>query len=162
MTTLPSEQSYRVSEAFFEKPRPLRIIVIGCGASGILFGYKLKKHIPDSEFVIYEKNHDVGGTWLENRYPGCACDIPSHAYQYPWAPNPEWNKFYSGAEDLWRYFKGVATDFNIMPYVQLKHTVVNAAWGEEEAKWTVSIAKEDGSQITDVGDFLIDATGVLK
>lgn len=61
--------------------------MIGAGVSGIMMGYKLQKLCPDVEFKIYEKNDTIGGTWLENRYPGCGCDIPSHAYAFPWAPN---------------------------------------------------------------------------
>jgi cation diffusion facilitator CzcD-associated flavoprotein CzcO len=155
-------ESYQVSEAVFGQPRKLRILIIGCGASGILFAYKLRKHLSDSEFVIYEKNHDVGGTWLENRYPGCACDIPSHAYQYNWAPNPEWNKFYSGSEELWKYFKRVAQDFDIMTNVRLRHRVSGAEWMEDDARWKLSIVKDDRCIITDEGEFLIDASGVLK
>ncbi|KAJ5217907.1 uncharacterized protein N7498_000006 [Penicillium cinerascens] len=136
--------------------------LIGCGASGVLFAYKLRKHLSDSEFVIYEKNHDVGGTWLENRYPVCACDIPSHAYQYNWAPNPEWNQFYSGSEELWQYFKRVAHDFNIMTNVRLRHRVSGAEWIETDARWRLSIVKDDGCLITDEGEFLIDASGVLN
>ena len=55
--------------------------------------YHIQKHLTNVEHVIYEKNHDIGGTWLENRYPGCACDIPSHAYTYPFALNPDWPRF---------------------------------------------------------------------
>lgn len=153
---------YNVTDAFFGKPRKLRIIIIGCGVSGILFGYKLQKHLPDCEFIIYEKNEDVGGTWLENRYPGCACDIPSHAYQYTWAPNPDWKKFYSGSEELWQYFKHVAQKFNILPFVKLRHEVVGAEWNEEDARWKVSITDEDNDIIIDHGDFLINASGILK
>jgi cation diffusion facilitator CzcD-associated flavoprotein CzcO len=57
--------------------------------------YKLQKHL--SEFVdirIFEKNSDLGGTWFENRYPGCACDVPSHVYQFSFALNPDWSKLY--------------------------------------------------------------------
>jgi cation diffusion facilitator CzcD-associated flavoprotein CzcO len=61
--------------------------MIGAGVSGIMMAYKMQKMCPEMEFKIYEKNNDLGGTWYENRYPGCGCDIPSHAYAFPWAPN---------------------------------------------------------------------------
>lgn len=60
--------------------RPIRVVIIGAGASGLLMAYKLQRNFDDVEFQIYEKNPDVGGTWYENRYPGCACDNPSHTY----------------------------------------------------------------------------------
>jgi len=73
--------SYQVRNQYIYKTRKLRVICVGAGLSGIAAVYKLSnKHADlDIEFQIYEKNHDVGGTWLENRYPGCACDVPAHS-----------------------------------------------------------------------------------
>ena len=67
--------------------RKLRVLTIGAGVSGIMMSYKIQKECNNVDHVIYEKNSDIGGTWLENRYPNCACDIPSHAYIYNFAPN---------------------------------------------------------------------------
>lgn len=72
--------------------RKLRLICIGAGISGIAAAYKYQKDLENVEFIIYEKNDDVGGTWYENRYPGCACDIPAHAYTYSWEGNPNWSR----------------------------------------------------------------------
>jgi len=73
--------SYTVCDQHIYKTRPLRVVCIGAGLTGIAAVYKLQtKHSDlDIDFQIYEKNHDVGGTWLENRYPGCACDVPAHS-----------------------------------------------------------------------------------
>lgn len=57
--------------------RAMRVIIIGAGASGIYMAYKLKYYFTDVVFDVYEKNADIGGTWFENRYPGCACDVPA-------------------------------------------------------------------------------------
>lgn len=67
------------------KNRKLRVLSIGAGVTGILNAYQIQKHCDNVEHVVYEKNEDIAGTWLENRYPGCACDIPSHAYTYSFA-----------------------------------------------------------------------------
>ena len=64
---------YIVSGEPIHKKRPIRIICIGAGIAGIAAAYKYQKNLSNATFVIYEKNQDVGGTWLENRYPGCAC-----------------------------------------------------------------------------------------
>jgi cation diffusion facilitator CzcD-associated flavoprotein CzcO len=80
-----------VEDHHIAKARKVRVIVIGAGISGIGFAYKAQS-LPDVEYVIYEKNAEVGGTWLESRYPGCSCDIPAHSYSYPWVGNPEWSK----------------------------------------------------------------------
>jgi heterodisulfide reductase subunit A-like polyferredoxin len=70
-----AEVSYVVSQDHIYKKRPRRVICIGAGIVGIAAAYKYQQRLSNISFSIYEKNHDVGGTWLENRYPGCACDI---------------------------------------------------------------------------------------
>lgn len=62
-----------ISERSIGESRPLKVIYIGAGVSGIVAAIEFLKNVPDLELVIYEKNPDVGGTWFENRYPGCAC-----------------------------------------------------------------------------------------
>lgn len=73
--------------------RKIRVLTIGGGVSGIMMAYKIQKECKNVDHVIYEKNADIGGTWLENRYPNCACDIPSHAYIYNFAPNVGFSTF---------------------------------------------------------------------
>jgi NADPH-dependent glutamate synthase beta subunit-like oxidoreductase len=82
---------YIIPDITLGVPRRLRVITIGAGASGLNLARQIDKHMQNVEHIIYEKNADVGGTWFENRYPGCACDIPSHNYQFTWEPNAEWN-----------------------------------------------------------------------
>ena len=88
----PSQSEYFISETDrLGEPRELRVITVGAGASGLNLIHQINKHMRHVSHVVYEKNPDVGGTWYENRYPGCACDIPSHSYQFTWEPSPEWN-----------------------------------------------------------------------
>jgi hypothetical protein len=70
---------YRISEHPLFARRPIRMICVGAGAAGLQVAYKAERVLKDVELQIYEKNSDIGGTWLENRYPGCTCDIPSHS-----------------------------------------------------------------------------------
>lgn len=70
---------YRIIEQPLFQKRPVRIVCVGAGAAGLQLAYKAGRLLEDYELQIYEKNHDIGGTWLENRYPGCQCDIPSHS-----------------------------------------------------------------------------------
>ena len=88
---LPTEDYVVKTQAAFA-PRPMRLVCIGAGIAGIAAAYKYQRQLHNVDFQIYEKNHDVGGTWLENRYPGCACDIPAHGYTYSWEGNPEWSR----------------------------------------------------------------------
>lgn len=70
----------------FGTKKKMRIAMLGAGISGLNFFKFAEQKLENVEIVCYEKNRDVGGTWLENRYPGCACDIPSVVYQFPWRP----------------------------------------------------------------------------
>jgi hypothetical protein len=102
--------AYSITESPLHTPSRVHIVIVGAGAAGLNIAYKAARQFGPGEvtFSIYEKNEDVGGTWLENRYPGCACDIPSHAYQWTFARNPEWSTYYAGSEEIWRYLKNWA------------------------------------------------------
>ncbi|CAI7602451.1 unnamed protein product [Penicillium viridicatum] len=153
---------YEVSETYFGQPNKVRIAIIGCGASGIAITRKIHQLLENYELVIYEKNPDVGGTWFENRYPGCACDIPSHAYQFTFAPNPEWSSFYSSASDIHRYLKTTAENIGVPSYLKLSHTVIAAEWSSSSALWSIQVRDSDGATFTDEVHFLINAAGVLN
>ncbi len=70
---------YRITEQPLHHRRSIRLVCVGAGAGGLQIAYKAERLLKDVQIQIYEKNSDIGGTWLENRYPGCACDIPSHS-----------------------------------------------------------------------------------
>jgi hypothetical protein len=70
---------YRVKEEPLYAKRQIRLVCVGAGAGGLQVAYKAERLLENVEVQIYEKNYDIGGTWLENRYPGCTCDIPSHS-----------------------------------------------------------------------------------
>ncbi|RFU29418.1 hypothetical protein B7463_g6928, partial [Scytalidium lignicola] len=103
---------YTLSHEPIHQYRKLRMVCIGAGIAGIAAAYKYQRQATNLDFIIYEKNNDVGGTWLENRYPGCACDIPAHGYTYSWEGNPEWSRFYAEAPEIHAYFKGCAVKWN--------------------------------------------------
>ncbi|KAI1918440.1 hypothetical protein LOZ65_004896 [Ophidiomyces ophidiicola] len=148
--SVSSASGYRVSDHMVNEPFPERkafkIIMMGAGAAGIDFVHHAAiafRDDPDVEFVVYEKNPDIGGTWLENRYPGCACDIPSASYQFQWRPNPEWTKYYSPSEEIWEYFKKVVDEEDMMRYIQLRTRVIHAAWKEAKSKWVIHLVQKD-------------------
>jgi cation diffusion facilitator CzcD-associated flavoprotein CzcO len=104
---------YSVTESPLGSTRQLRVVTIGAGASGLNLARQVELHMENVEHIIYEKNEDVGGTWFENRYPGCACDIPSHNYQFTWESNCEWSTFYSSAPEILKYFTDVAKKYKL-------------------------------------------------
>lgn len=74
----PVEVKWIVEERSIDKARPLRVVIIGSGISGIIASIRFRQRIPNVDLCVYEKNEDIGGTWLENRYPGCACGKAHH------------------------------------------------------------------------------------
>ena len=73
--SLPKESKWILEERSIDEARPLRVVVIGSGISGIMTSVRFRQRVPNLDLCVYERNEDVGGTWLENRYPGCACGM---------------------------------------------------------------------------------------
>ena len=88
----PGSTGYNIPDITLNDPknRRMRVLSIGAGVSGIMMAYMIQKECHNVGFVVYEKNADIGGTWLENRYPGAGCDIPRHAYTLSFALYPDW------------------------------------------------------------------------
>ncbi|KIW99575.1 uncharacterized protein Z518_11314 [Rhinocladiella mackenziei CBS 650.93] len=116
---------YRILQQYHSKPRKLRIVAAGAGASGLCLAYKLQKMlVPGSyELSIYEKNPNIGGTWFENTYPRVACDIPAHIYTFTFDPNPEWSQYYASGGEIQKYFEGFADRYGCREYVHLRTKV---------------------------------------
>jgi cation diffusion facilitator CzcD-associated flavoprotein CzcO len=150
--------------------KPFKIIFMGAGASGIDFLHHATREFasdPGVEFVCYEKNHDIGGTWLENRYPGCACDVPSAAYQFTWRPNPDWSMYYSPSKEIWEYFKNVVDEEGMMKYIRLKTAVSKAVWQEDKSKWVIHLVERNANdevvkEWDEECDMFLNGAGVLK
>ncbi|KAI1613524.1 cyclohexanone monooxygenase [Exophiala viscosa] len=143
--------------------RPLRVVVIGAGISGILASIRLPQRIPNLSLQIYEKNADIGGTWFENRYPGCACDIPAHTYQATFEPNHEWSQFYATSKEIHGYWRKVVEKYDCMKHIKLNHQIVKAVWDNRQGKWQLEVKNlKDGSTFTDTCDVVLSATGALN
>ncbi|RDW89163.1 monooxygenase-3 [Coleophoma cylindrospora] len=147
-----------------DTPRKLRIAIIGAGVSGIGLYIRFRQYVPSAELQIFEKNSDVGGTWFENRYPGVACDIPSHVYQYTFEPNTQWSKFFSGGAEILDYVRGVATKYGVQKSVSFNTRVFGATWNEIQGNWTVEFgdAAQKGRTETQTFDVVISAVGNLN
>ncbi|RAH79614.1 dimethylaniline monooxygenase [Aspergillus japonicus CBS 114.51] len=159
-----SRESYEIIDEPSRSRRKIRIIVIGAGASALNFAHDIDQSTLDIELVLYEKNPEIGGTWFENRYPGCGCDIPSVNYQFSWAPSPDWTSFYSGAPEILKYFKRVADEHGLHKYIRLSHRVVGASWNEHDEQWRVKVQRGDNPDdvFEDRGHILVNASGVLN
>ncbi|KAL2814982.1 flavin-binding monooxygenase [Aspergillus granulosus] len=169
-TIMPSPYSPLISERAIDQPRPLKVIYIGAGVSGILAAIKFREAVPDLDLVIYEKNPDLGGTWYENRYPGCACadhyrgtDVPSHSYQLSFESWTGWSSFFSGADEIREYWNRVATKYDVRKHIRFQSRCVGARWNTALSKWFVQIVDEaTGSVFEDSADVFVTGTGLLN
>ncbi|KAI1630479.1 cyclohexanone monooxygenase [Exophiala viscosa] len=158
-----ADTGYKITEERLGTPRRLRVVMVGAGASGLNMARHMELHMENYELMIYEKNADVGGTWYENKYPGCACDIPSHNYQFTWESNPNWSNFYSTSQEILKYFKEIADKYALYKYIKLNHYVHDAKWDEEAGIWNVKVKDSTtGAIVEDWGHIFINGCGILN
>ncbi|KAI1828600.1 hypothetical protein F4861DRAFT_10683 [Xylaria intraflava] len=157
------KQPYSIVEQPLGAAKHVRIVGIGAGASGLNMIRTLRRNLTNYEHVVYEKNSKVGGTWFENRYPGCKCDVPSHNYQFSWRPNPEWSNFFSPAEEIEQYLDRICKEEDMIDTIKTRHKVVGAWWNESRGLWELSIQNlETGEEFRDHANFIVDASGILN
>jgi len=137
------------------KPVRTRAVIIGTGFSGLGMAIKLQQQGVD--FVILEKADDIGGTWRDNSYPGCACDIPSHLYSFSFEPKPDWHNLFSYQPEIWDYLQGVTDKYGLRRYIEFNSHVDRGHWDDDECRWHVFTT--DGREY--VAQFLISGAGAL-
>ncbi len=139
---------------------PFRVVVIGAGLSGLAAGHRLQQAGVD--FVIVEKSDDVGGTWHDNRYPGCRVDNPNHNYSFSFAQRHDWPYHYSPQPVLHRYAQDCAEAFGLMDRIRFRTEVLSAVWSDDDLRWTVTVRGPDGAEEQLVADAVISAVGQLN
>jgi cation diffusion facilitator CzcD-associated flavoprotein CzcO len=155
--------TYKILEEPLGTRQHVRIVGIGAGMSGLNMIRTLRLHLDNYEHIVYEKNPEIGGTWFENRYPGCKCDIPSHNYQFSWRPNPEWRGFFGSASEIQAYLCQVCEEEKMRDVIKTRHQVEHAEWDEVDAVWRLKIIdSEKNVTFDDYCHFLLDGTGILK
>src|SRR5690349_20159811 len=92
-------------------PSHTEVLIVGTGFGGLAAAIKLRDE--GRQVVVLEKAHDVGGTWRDNTYPACACDVPSHLYSFSFAPNPEWTRTFGPQHEIYAYLRKVADDYGV-------------------------------------------------
>src|SRR4051812_20009131 len=118
----------------------VRVAIVGTGFAGLGMGIRLRE-AGIEDFVVLEKADDVGGTWRDNRYPGCACDVPSHLYSFSFAPNPEWTSTFSSQPEIWNYLRGCAERYGVTAHVRFGHELLDAAWDEDAQRWRIETSR---------------------
>ena len=115
-----------------------QVIIIGAGFAGLGAAIRLRQLGVD-EVRLLEKDRDVGGTWLQNTYPGCACDVSTELYSYSFALNPDWSRKYAPQAEIQTYLKACAQRFGVLDQVQLHAEVARVRWSEQQLGWTVEL-----------------------
>jgi len=141
--------------ALRKDPVHTRALIIGSGFSGLGMAIALQRQ--DVDFLILEKADEIGGTWRDNTYPGCACDIPSHMYSFSFEPKPDWRHMWSFQPEIFDYLKGVTDKYGLRRYVQFGARVDRAHWDDDEQSWHVFT--DNGKEY--VAQFLVSGAGGL-
>ena len=143
-----------------DRARPFRVAVVGAGMSGLAAAHRLCQAGVTVE--IFEKNEEVGGTWLENRYPGCRVDVPNHLYSYSFAQRGNWPQQFSSRDVLLDYFRRCADDFALREHIRFGTEVLAAEFQDDTAAWKLTIRNPDGSEETLEANALVSAVGQLN
>ena len=118
-----------------------RIVIIGGGFSGIGMAIRLRERGID-DFVILERAAAHGGTWRDNSYPGCACDVESSLYSFSFAPNPDWSHSYAPQAEIWEYLRKCSTAYDIDRHFAFSQNVTGAKWDDVAKRWTVTTERD--------------------
>jgi cation diffusion facilitator CzcD-associated flavoprotein CzcO len=133
------------------------VLIIGSGFSGLCMGMQLKQ-AGIHAFTILERADEIGGTWRDNQYPGCACDVKAHLYSFSFEPNPGWTRLFAEQREIWAYLQRCADKHALRPHVRFGENVVRASYDQGQELWTVhtSSGAEYRAQV------LVSATGGLS
>jgi cation diffusion facilitator CzcD-associated flavoprotein CzcO len=136
--------------------RTVDVAIVGAGFGGIGAAIRLQQRGFD-DVLVFDRATEVGGTWWDNRYPGCACDVPSHLYSYSFALNPSWTESYSGQREIWQYLRDCVARYRLGGKLRLEHTVEAATWDGSRNRWLLTTSQGDYT-----AGVLIMATGPLS
>jgi cation diffusion facilitator CzcD-associated flavoprotein CzcO len=134
----------------------VHVAILGTGFSGLGVAIRLKQRGYD-DFVVLEKASDIGGTWRDNTYPGCACDIPSHLYSFSFALNPNWTRTYSPQPEIWDYLRRCAKRYGILPHIRWNSEMLSAGWNNDDQHWHITTTRDRFT-----ADFLMLGNGPLS
>ncbi|MGY8805821.1 MAG: flavin-containing monooxygenase, partial [bacterium] len=110
------------------------------------------------DITILEKGNGVGGTWYHNRYPGCACDIPSHLYSFSFEPKVDWSRPYAPQPEIRAYFEQFAEKYDLLQHCRFGAEVESAVWSDEQARWTVGLANGESVE----AEIVVSALGMFN
>ncbi|TAM65791.1 MAG: NAD(P)/FAD-dependent oxidoreductase [Mycobacterium sp.] len=141
-------------------PADFQVVIIGAGLSGVCMALKLAS--AGINFIVLEKDADLGGTWLENVYPGCGVDTPGHLYAFSFAPNPEITNYFAKRDQVEDYIQRVASDFDVKRRIRFETEVVCARYESATATWQVETKNANGETESITANVLVSAVGMVN
>jgi len=135
------------------------IVIVGAGFGGIGMGIALKK-AGFHDFLILDKGDELGGTWRDNQYPGCACDVPSPLYSYSYELNPNWSRLFAPQQEIWDYLRMCARKHHVDEHIRYGCTVERMDWDDDTRRWTI-VTVEHGEVGTYQARAIVSAAGAL-
>jgi cation diffusion facilitator CzcD-associated flavoprotein CzcO len=129
--------------------------IIGTGFGGLGAAIALRR-AGYRDLVLLERAADVGGTWRDNTYPGCRCDVQSNLYSFSFAPNPDWTQTYPSQPELRDYLRDIAARYGLRPDIRFGHDVTAARWDDPAQRWLITTSQGEFR-----ARYLIAATGAL-
>lgn len=140
-------------------PNAPMVVIVGAGVSGLALGAVLTRAgIP---YVIVEKRSGVGGTWFDNRYPGCGVDTPNHAYSFSHGSRYDWSRYFSPRDEIADYLTRCADEFAVVDNIEFETEVVAARWDESSHHWQIT-TRSGGQENTVIAPVFVSAIGVLN
>ncbi|OXV05420.1 hypothetical protein Egran_06812 [Elaphomyces granulatus] len=137
-----------------------QVVIIGGGFGGLAMACELKRKLNFRDFVIYERNPGLGGTWYDNNYPGAAADIPGAVYQLSFAPEPNFSRIFPGRNEMHTYMLNVADRFNILQHLQCNHAWIGSTWLDDRKCWRIELRSTQTGEVSiQECKVLISATG---
>jgi cation diffusion facilitator CzcD-associated flavoprotein CzcO len=137
-------------------PGHVHVAILGAGFAGLGMAIRLKR-AGIEDFVVCERDTEVGGTWWANTYPGCQCDVPSHLYSFSFAPNPEWTRTYANQPEIRDYLRDCSERYGLREHIRFGCEITAAEWDAEQARWRIETSLGDLT-----ADVLIGAPGPLS
>ena len=122
--------------AALDLPAHVPIAIVGSGFSGLGSAIALANEgYGPSDVLIMERRAGVGGTWYDNSYPGCRCDVASNLYSFSFAPNPNWSETFSGQPEIERYLQSTARRYGVLDRIAFDAELESARWDPERSLW---------------------------
>lgn len=138
-------------------PAHVHTLIVGAGFGGIGLAATLLREDPTADLLVIERADDVGGTWRDNTYPGCACDVPTALYSYSFAPEPGWRYAYGKQDEIYGYLRRVADETGVTGRTVTGCELIEAQWDAGHRQWRVHTGRG-----TLTATVLVAATGALS